>query len=135
MTEVFIEFLVLAFCPDMMCELWNLKYIFLDDVQSIKGCQSNPKQISRFTSVVFVSEQPTHLISSVQHPARPNTYCPTTQPSSLESLLDCLEVGCPSTSVVPKKTVEEYTAIPALPTLRTSYPRLDDVEDGGEEEI
>lgn len=36
---------------------------------------------------------------------------------------------------MPKKTVEEYTAIPDLPALRTSYPGLDVFVDGGEEEI
>lgn len=36
---------------------------------------------------------------------------------------------------MPKNTAEEYTAIPDLPALRTSYPGLAVVEDGGEEEI
>ncbi len=62
-----------------------------------------------------------------------DTHRPTTQPSSLVSLLDlCL---APRTSGVPKKTAEEYTAIPDLPALRTSYPGLAVAEDGGEEEI
>lgn len=69
---------------------------------------------------------------SLSSAPRFNTYCPTTQPSSSMTLLDlCLTVD---TFCVPKKTAEEYTAIPDIPALRTSYPGLDEVE-GGEEEI
>lgn len=70
---------------------------------------------------------------SLSSASRFNTYCPTTQASSLVTLPDlCLTVG---TFCVPKKTAEEYTAIPDIPALRTSYPGLDEVEEGGEEEI
>lgn len=62
-----------------------------------------------------------------------DTHRPTTQPSSSVFLLHlCLAAVCPRTSGGPKNTVEEYTAIPDLPVLMTSYPGL---EDGGEEEI
>lgn len=62
-----------------------------------------------------------------------NTHRPTTHPSSSVTLLDlCRTAG---TLGVPKKTAEEYTAIPDLPDLRTSYPGLEEFEDVGEEEI
>lgn len=61
---------------------------------------------------------------------------PTMQPSSSVCLLDWfVSAGFPRVSGVPKNTAEEYTAIPDLPALRTSYPGAAVVEDGGEEEI
>lgn len=58
------------------------------------------------------------------------------QPSSSVCLLDWfVSAGFPRVSGVPKNTAEEYTAIPDLPALRTSYPGAAVVEDGGEEEI
>lgn len=73
------------------------------------------------------------MMKSTQVSSCFNTYRPTMQPSSSVPLLDlCL---APRTLGVPKNTVEEYTAIPDLPDLRTSYPRLVVVKDGGEEVI
>lgn len=73
------------------------------------------------------------MMKSTQVSSCFNTYRPTMQPSSSVPLLNlCL---APRTSGVPKNTVEEYTAIPDLPDLRISYPRLAVVEDGGEEVI
>lgn len=62
-----------------------------------------------------------------------DTHRPTMQPCSSAALLYlCLAAGA---SGGPKNTAEEYTAIPDLPVLRTSYPGLSVIEDGGDEEI